>query len=102
MALSHGIKESASTFSSVLSICSDAGFNQEGIQTHCRVIFLGYSMNLFVRSSLVDVYMKMGLVDITLKVFDDVPNGNLAAWNLVLRGFVNWVGQMSCWVRMMT
>ena len=40
--VSLGIKESASTFSSVLSICSDTGFYQEGIQTHCRVIFLGY------------------------------------------------------------
>ncbi|GFY88272.1 PPR superfamily protein [Actinidia rufa] len=85
--VSHGIKESASTLSSVLSICSDARFYQEGIQIHCRVILFGFSMNLFVGSSLVDLYMKMGLVDIALKVFDDLPNRNLAAWNLVLRGF---------------
>ncbi|XP_028099717.1 putative pentatricopeptide repeat-containing protein At3g25970 [Camellia sinensis] len=85
--VSHGIKESPSTFSSVLSICSDNGFYQVGIQVHCRVILLGFSMNIFVGSSLVNLYMHMGLVDIALKLFNELPHRTLAAWNLVLRGF---------------
>ncbi|KAK9276069.1 hypothetical protein L1049_005600 [Liquidambar formosana] len=85
--VSQGIKESASTFSSVLSICGDAGFFRDGIQVQCRVILLGFGVNLFVGSSLVDLYMHMGLDDLALKLFDDLPERNLAIWNMVFCGF---------------
>ncbi|KAJ7943658.1 Pentatricopeptide repeat-containing protein family [Quillaja saponaria] len=83
----HGIKESGSTFSSVLGICGDGGFLREGIQVHCRVVGLGFSLNLFVRGSLINLYMQMGYHDVALKLFDELPERNLAIWNLVLRGF---------------
>ncbi|KAH7857890.1 hypothetical protein Vadar_017625 [Vaccinium darrowii] len=85
--ISHGVKESGSTFSSVLSICCDAGLYDEGIKVHSKVIISGFSMNIYVASSLVDLYMHMGLVDIALKLFNDLSHRNLAIWNLVLRGF---------------
>ena len=83
----EGIRESPSTFSSVLGFCSDAGFYGEGIQVHCRVITLGFSLNLFVGSSLVDLYMHMGHDDVAFKLFNELPERNLAVWNLVLRGY---------------
>ncbi|XAR65080.1 hypothetical protein NMG60_11009048 [Bertholletia excelsa] len=85
--VSNGVRESASTFSSVLSVYSEAGFYREGIQVHCRVILLGFESNIFVGSSLVNFYMNVGLVDTALKLFNDLPNRNLVAWNSVLRGF---------------
>lgn len=85
--VSLGIKESPSTYSSVLSICSQAGFFSEGIQVHCRVIKLGFGSNLFIGSSLVGFYMQMGYVDLGLCLFDEMPEKNLATWNLVLRWF---------------
>ncbi|KAH0991681.1 hypothetical protein GBA52_003164 [Prunus armeniaca] len=85
--VSQGIRESASTFSSVLGICVDAGFCREGIQAHCRVVSLGFSLNLYVGSSLVDLYLHMGLENVALKLFDELPDRNLAIWNLLLRGF---------------
>ncbi|XP_059656132.1 putative pentatricopeptide repeat-containing protein At3g05240 [Cornus florida] len=85
--LSYGIKESSSTFSSVLSMCANAGFYQEGLQVHCRVLLSGFSKNMYVGSSLIDLYLHMGLVDIALWLSNDLPERNLAIWNLVLRGF---------------
>ncbi|XP_077242634.1 PPR superfamily protein [Tasmannia lanceolata] len=85
--VSQGIKENPSTFSSILDICSDFGFYREGLQVHCRVIFLGFCSNLFVGSALVDLYMQMGLVGLALRLFDELPKQNLATWNLILRGF---------------
>jgi pentatricopeptide repeat protein len=82
-----GMRESPSTFSCVLDICSDAEFYKEGIQVHCRVLMLGFSLNLFVGSSLVDLYMHMGLHDVALKLFNELPERNLAIWNLVFRGY---------------
>lgn len=85
--VSHGIKESASTFSSVLSVCSNAGFYTEGIQIHCRVLSLGFGLNLYIGSALVDLYMRMGPSVRALDLFDELPERNLATWNLMLRAF---------------
>lgn len=86
--VSLGIKESPSTFSSVLSICSSQdGFLRQGIQVHCRIIKLGCGSNLFIRTSLVGFYMQMGCFDLGFSLFDEMPERNLATWNLVLRGF---------------
>ncbi|XP_042983776.1 putative pentatricopeptide repeat-containing protein At3g05240 isoform X2 [Carya illinoinensis] len=85
--VSQGIRESPSTCSSVLAVCRDGQFYKEGSQVHCRVLTLGFSFNLFVSSSLVDLYMHMGLDNIALKLFNELPERNLAMWNLVLRGY---------------
>ncbi|CAK7333269.1 unnamed protein product [Dovyalis caffra] len=86
--VSLGIKETPSTFSSVLSICSSRdGLFRAGIQVHCRVIKFGYGSNSFISSSLVGFYMQMGFFDFGLSLFNEMPGRNLATWNLVLRGF---------------
>ncbi|KAJ0257694.1 PPR superfamily protein [Hirschfeldia incana] len=87
--ISHGLRESASTFPSVLSVCSsgDERLCREGIQVHCRVISLGFECNTFVRSALVGLYGSLRLVDIALKLFDEMPERNLAVCNLMLRCF---------------
>ncbi|XP_022131310.1 pentatricopeptide repeat-containing protein At4g39530 isoform X1 [Momordica charantia] len=85
--VSRGIRESASTFTSVLGTCSNMDFYKEGSQIHCRVVFLGFSLNLFICSSLIDYYMRVGLDIVALKVFDELPQRNIAVWNLLLRRF---------------
>lgn len=85
--VAQGIEDSSYTFSTVLSICCDAGFHRQGVQVHCRASVLGLSSNVFVASSLVDLYMHMGLYNPAMKLFNGLPERNLAIWNLVLRGF---------------
>lgn len=92
--VSQGIRESASTFSSVLGVCADAGFYEEGIQVHCRVVSLGLGLNTFVGSALVNLYMHLGLKNAALKLFDELPERNLATWNLILRGFSDLQGRV--------
>lgn len=85
--VSHGLRESASTFPSVLSVCGDEWFSREGIQVHCRVVLLGFGCNLFVRSALVGLYISLRFLDVALKLFDEMPERNLAVCNLLLRCF---------------
>ncbi|XP_022881001.1 pentatricopeptide repeat-containing protein At3g20730-like [Olea europaea var. sylvestris] len=85
--VSEGIVENPSTFSSVLSVCCNAGLYREGLVVHCRAIILGLSMNIYISSVLADLYMKMGVLDIALKLFNNLPERNLATWNVILRGF---------------
>lgn len=84
--VSEDIRESPSTFPSVLSICSDLGFYREGIQVHCRILKVGFGFNLYIGGSLVGLYMRMGLDDLALRLFGELNERNLATWNLVLRG----------------
>lgn len=82
--VSRGIRESASTFTSVLGVCTHM---VEGCQIHCRIFFLGFSLNLFIGSSLIDYYTRMGLDIVALKLFDELQQRNIAVWNLLLRRF---------------
>ncbi|PPS15955.1 hypothetical protein GOBAR_AA04632 [Gossypium barbadense] len=86
--VSQEIQETGPTFSSVITVCANEGFYREGIQVHCRVISLGFGLNLFIGSSLVNLYFHMGLVDVAWKLFDQLPERNLAVWNLLLNGFL--------------
>ncbi|CAH8386949.1 unnamed protein product [Eruca vesicaria subsp. sativa] len=81
--VSNGLRESASTFPSVLSVCS--GLCREGIQVHCRVISLGFECNMFIRSALAGLYASLRVFDVALKLFDEMPERNLAVFNLMLR-----------------
>ncbi|KAI3728303.1 hypothetical protein L6452_16937 [Arctium lappa] len=85
--VSQGFVESSSTFSTVLGMFSDEGLHQEGLQVHSRVVVLGLSLNMYVGSALIDLYMNMGLVNFALRLFNDLPERNVATWNQLLRGF---------------
>lgn len=85
--VSRRVRESASTFSSVISICSNCGYYREGTQVHCRVISLGFQLNLYIGSSLMDIYMHMGSDKEAFRVFDEIPKRNLIVWNLIFRWF---------------
>ncbi|KAG9449881.1 hypothetical protein H6P81_009846 [Aristolochia fimbriata] len=82
----RGIRENPSTFSSVINLCSNAGFFQEGLLLHGRVNFLGFLSNVFVGSCLVDFYMQLGSPDLALSLFHELPDRNTATWNVVFRG----------------
>ncbi|KAL6007031.1 hypothetical protein ACLOJK_032527 [Asimina triloba] len=84
--VSQGIKENPSSLSSILSICSDAGFYREGLQIHCRVTVLGLALNLYIVSALIDLYLQAGWLDLAFKLLDESPERNIVTWNVILRG----------------
>ncbi|KAK9108102.1 hypothetical protein Syun_024113 [Stephania yunnanensis] len=83
----EGIRESSWTFSSVVGFCGDARFHLEGLQVHCRAVFLGFISNMFVGSAVTDFYMQIRYPDVALQLFDEMAERDLGTWNLVLRGF---------------
>ncbi|KAK4721317.1 hypothetical protein R3W88_011550 [Solanum pinnatisectum] len=97
--VSNGIIENSSTFSSILTISANAGLFKQGVEIHSRVVVLGCSMNLYIASSLVNMYIKMGFIDAALKLFYDLPKRNLPVWNLVLRGICE-LGRLSEFLRL--
>ncbi|CAA0833109.1 Tetratricopeptide repeat (TPR)-like superfamily protein [Striga hermonthica] len=83
--VSQGILENPSTFSTVLSMCAIGKFFEEGLIVHCRAIVFGFCNNVYIGSALVDLYLRMGLTDVALRLFGALKERNLATWNIVLR-----------------
>ncbi|XP_025982637.1 putative pentatricopeptide repeat-containing protein At3g05240 [Glycine max] len=81
----RGIRESPTTFTSVIAVCTNALFFKEGVQVHCGVIKFGFSCNVFMGDALVGFYTQVGQCGVALQLFD-VPERNLAVWNVMLRG----------------
>lgn len=81
----RGIRESPTTLTSVIAVCTNAMFFKEGVQVHCGVIKFGFSCNVFVGGALVGFYTQVGQCGVALQLFD-VPERNLVVWNVMLRG----------------
>ncbi|KAK0597174.1 hypothetical protein LWI29_022573 [Acer saccharum] len=58
-----------------------------GGSIHCIVVKTGYEGDVFVGSSLVDMYAKCGDLKIARKVFDEMPERNVVSWCGMIYGY---------------
>ncbi|KAF8406708.1 hypothetical protein HHK36_008800 [Tetracentron sinense] len=76
------------TVVSVLKACTRVGDIYIGRVVHGHVICRGFSFDLFVGNSLVDMYSKCHDTYSAFKVFNEMPQKNIVSWNSILSGFV--------------
>ncbi|XP_020242758.1 LOW QUALITY PROTEIN: putative pentatricopeptide repeat-containing protein At5g52630 [Asparagus officinalis] len=67
-----------------LRVCAVSTLLELGSQVHCLCVKSSYEASPFVGSSLISLYSKCGLVEFSYKVFDEMPDRNLGAWNAIL------------------
>jgi pentatricopeptide repeat protein len=79
-----GVVPNAYTFSSVLGACGTPGVLAA---MHASAVKVGLDSDVFVRSSLIDAYMKLGDLDGGRRVFDEMVTGDLIVWNSIIAGF---------------
>ncbi|CAL1391561.1 unnamed protein product [Linum trigynum] len=82
--LRHGVTPNMFTYSSVLRAC---GCVSHLVQLHSSIYKHGLESDVFVRSALIDAYSKWGLPQEALRVFDEMPTGDLVVWNSVIAAF---------------
>lgn len=58
-----------------------------GSQLHCQSIFRGLSTHVFVGTTLVSLYAECGFLGFSQKVFDEMPERNVVAWNALLTAY---------------
>ncbi|XP_039129500.1 LOW QUALITY PROTEIN: putative pentatricopeptide repeat-containing protein At5g52630 [Dioscorea cayenensis subsp. rotundata] len=75
------------TLSAVFPACAQTGSVAHGEQVHTLARKLGLECDVFVASSLLDMYAKCGDMDSSRKVFDEMPLRNLVSWNSLIVGF---------------
>ncbi|KAK3123839.1 hypothetical protein QOZ80_8AG0636810 [Eleusine coracana subsp. coracana] len=95
-----GVAPNAYTFSSVLGACDTPRLVAT---THASIVKVGLDSDVFVRSSLIDAYMKHGDLDGGFYVFGEMVTGDLVVWNSIIAGFAqsgDGVGALELFKRM--
>ncbi|KAF8394262.1 hypothetical protein HHK36_020469 [Tetracentron sinense] len=82
-----GIKSTRSTLGSVLSVIASLAILRQGQQVHSEAIRLGLDSNVFVGSSLINMYAKCRNMEDARKAFDALDERNIVLWNAMLGGY---------------
>ncbi|MCO5589128.1 hypothetical protein L7F22_043094 [Adiantum nelumboides] len=86
--MQKGLQPDRVTFLSVLRACTSLPSLELGIQVHSHIKLRGLGADVFVASTLVDMYAKCGNVKEARKVFDKMQDKNEVAWNSMIAGYV--------------
>jgi hypothetical protein len=76
------------TFLAVLNACAIEVAVEEGRWVHNLIIRSGYESDVFVGSSLVDMYAKCGSIGDAQRVFHKMPMHNVVSWSAMIWGHV--------------
>ncbi|XLR52715.1 hypothetical protein S83_003387 [Arachis hypogaea] len=75
------------SFTIIVSSCAKLSSLSQGRQVHAQIIKDGYEDDIFVGSSLIEMYCKCGNVDQARYFFDIMPSKNTVTWNEMIHGY---------------
>ncbi|XP_062009281.1 pentatricopeptide repeat-containing protein At1g08070, chloroplastic-like [Rosa rugosa] len=75
------------TLPCVIKGCARLNAVEEGKQIHGLGLKIGLGLDKFVQSSLVSMYSKCGEIESARKVFDEMRERDLVAWNSLIDGY---------------
>ncbi|KAH8970653.1 hypothetical protein BDL97_02G099300 [Sphagnum fallax] len=76
------------TFVGVVNACASLVALEEGRCAQKRIIQSGWDSDVFVGSSLVDMYTKCGSMEDAQRIFNKIPSRNVVTWNAMILGQV--------------
>ncbi|XP_050369458.1 pentatricopeptide repeat-containing protein At2g27610 isoform X1 [Argentina anserina] len=76
------------TYVAVLGALADEGLAGKGSQVHCMIVKNGYVVIRFVCNSLINMYLKSGMVSEARAVFDGMECRDEVTWNSLIAGYV--------------
>ncbi|XP_022860845.1 pentatricopeptide repeat-containing protein At2g22070-like [Olea europaea var. sylvestris] len=82
-----GLIPNTSCYSSVISALASLRALQEGKNIHGHVLKIGMDRDIFICSSLVDLYCKCGNTKDGRLLFDSVLEKNVVCWNSMVTGY---------------
>ncbi|KAI3733004.1 hypothetical protein L1987_64218 [Smallanthus sonchifolius] len=83
----HGIRPDDHILPSATKACAILSSCNVGRSVHCLALKTGYDVDVFVGSSVVDMYAKCGNIEDARKVFDEMPMRNVVSWSGMIYGY---------------
>lgn len=75
------VKPDNFTFPFVLKACGCLRDVEFGIKVHQEILDFGYQYDVFVCNSLISMFGKCDRIDVSRKVFDEMPERNVVTWS---------------------
>lgn len=85
--LQAGVRPVPVTFSSLIPVCGNLASLRFGKQLHAYVICGGFEDNVFISSSLIDMYCKCGEISIAHCIFDKMSSPDVVSWTAMIMGY---------------
>ncbi|KAJ4728140.1 putative Pentatricopeptide repeat-containing protein [Melia azedarach] len=82
-----GFRPNASSISIVLQAVTDLGLLKYGRENHAYILRNGLDFDVYVCTSLIDMYVKNDCLHNAQAVFDNTKNRNIVAWNSLISGY---------------
>ncbi|KAF5185921.1 Pentatricopeptide repeat-containing protein [Thalictrum thalictroides] len=82
------VRPTSTTLSSLLTACSRSAKLREGKFIHGYIIRNRIKSDIFIYSSLIDLYFKCGSVVSAEHIFKRMPKTNVVSWNVMISGYV--------------
>lgn len=76
------------TFPLVLKALGEVKAMVEGRKVHAFIVKTGLEFDSYVRSSLIDMYAEMGAIEASQELFDEMPERNVIAWNVLIASYI--------------
>ncbi|WOK96073.1 hypothetical protein Cni_G04780 [Canna indica] len=80
------IRPDETTLVSVISACAHLSALEQGKWVHAYIKKNSIDINIFLGTTLIDMYMKCGSVETALEVFNGMKDRGISAWNAVISG----------------
>lgn len=81
------IDRTRSTFSVLFHACSCLGSLQQGQLLHAHLVKTPFESNVYVGTSLVDMYSRCGSINDAQASFSSISSPNVAAWTALMNGY---------------
>ena len=88
--LVDGVEFDQVTVVAVVQACAELGFLKLGVQIHQLAIKSGYRNDMFVVNSLLNMYSDCGKVDLSCRLFENVPKRDVALWNSMINAYTEY------------
>ncbi|XP_011624174.2 pentatricopeptide repeat-containing protein At5g59600 [Amborella trichopoda] len=85
--MASGIPPNSATVSAILPACNGPFGIHRGLGIHGYSVVTGHYSDVCVGSALLNMYAKCGYVEESYKVFEEIINKNVVAWNSMIQAF---------------
>ncbi|XP_057835616.2 pentatricopeptide repeat-containing protein At3g12770 [Cryptomeria japonica] len=87
--LSAGICPDNFTYAFALKACAGLSALRQGQKIHGQIVVSGYESDVFLTTTLVDMYAKCLNTEDARQVFDEMPRKDVVSWNAMIAGYAH-------------